>query len=439
MTLKRYVLPLVVALTVLAGVGSAQEYKDRIPKGDASISGRVIGRDGERPIAGARVSLIDPRNRRQLSATTAEDGTYAIENFAAGIYYVRAEHPQFVESVYGSNEFVEGLSIVQGAREFVSGARVRGIDFVLERGATFRGQVTDPQGNPIAGASVFVGFGRVGGRLISVTSAITITDRNGNFSITGIRPGEYFVQAAARQSIKTSPDIPGSVITDDFESSFYPGVKDSADAAYVRAVAGETTNGINIPLPRIEYFNITGYVVASTRPEKLELILAASPNGSYRAGSVKEDGSFSFNRLKPGRYVLWARTRSEHGTEAASLSFLLDRTLEDVRLELATAGRLAGRVVTERGDPLPIEGFRIAAALMDDDIDIDPRRLDQVEVAADGRFAIEDLFGDRALRVFGLPDGWQVTRIESGRAVVERFTMIAGTSIDDIVVFIGQR
>jgi hypothetical protein len=78
---------------------------------------------------------------------------------------------------------------------------------------------------------------------------------------------------------------------------------------------------------------------------------------------------------------------------------------------MTTTAKISGRVITADGTPLPIEGFRVAAEWTADGKAVDPMSRDQADVAADGAFEIDGVFGDRTMRVVGLPAGWVINRI----------------------------
>ena len=154
---------------------------------------------------------------------------------------------------------------------------------------------------------------------------------------------------------------------------------------------------------------------------------------------TRADGSFAFVDLKPGRYVLWARPPAEDSGDVAWQAVDLGEAAAVVELALAPGGRLRGLVVDEQGQPPP-EGARVIAALLDDSREIDPTSPDQVEVDADGAFDLAGLFGSRALRVIGLPAGWDVKAIlVDGRESPKAFKIVEGKAIDGISIVIAPR
>jgi hypothetical protein len=431
----------VLGVVVSSTAAAQSQDPTSLTRGTSSVAGRIVERAAQRPLAGASVILTEIVRGRDVIAKTDADGRYIFDNVAAGEYRLRGRHPEYVEEWYGGLKMGDSAAGV-----FQVGAidRVHLPDVALARAGAIHGRVIDQQGHPIEGATVTATFGITEARLLNA-SAVTRAD--GSYELKGLPEANLAIRALPdrRRAMAAALDVSrntGSTIVPsapEYEPMFYPGVKDLRDASYVRVDAGAISSGIDITLPIAEFFIMSGQIVP-TNPVtgKLEITLTTVPSGSMQAGQRAADNMFTFARLKPGRYVLWARAQTAYGIEAATQTFDVDRNFDGVRLELVPAGRISGRVITEQGDPLPIEGFRIAAALLDNNIDIDPRSLSQVEVAADGSFSIEGLFGDRSLRVFGLPAGWEQIRVESGRSAVERLWMSAGAH-HDVLVIIGRR
>jgi hypothetical protein len=145
--------------------------------GNASIAGTITDSVTNAPIAGAKVMA----GNCGRSATTGGDGTYIIENLAAGDYTVKAmKCGAYVMKAYPTPVHVE------------DGQAVTGIDIALVPlgggggDGSISGAVYDKKTNaPIAGAKVTVGG--------CMKSAMTAED--GTYTITGLADGSYTVKA----------------------------------------------------------------------------------------------------------------------------------------------------------------------------------------------------------------------------------------------------
>jgi hypothetical protein len=144
-----------------------------------------------------------------------------------------------------------------------------------------------------------------------------------------------------------------------------------------------------------------------------------------------------FQRLRAGRYFLWARAE----TPARALVGwrwieVKDRSL-DIDFPLAPGGRISGRVVS--AEPAALSGARVVAALVDGDREIDPRAPDSVEIAGDGSFAIDGVFADRRLRVIGLPEGHTVKAVRvGGREVTAPLSIGSGAAVEGIEIVVSR-
>jgi hypothetical protein len=99
------------AVTVPAGVSVDVEVRmGLLPVGwnpgpaPRGVSGRVVDDRTDQPLAGARVSLLNRRERRVGSAQTAEDGTFHLEVPAADGFTLRAERTGYQGSESSSME-----------------------------------------------------------------------------------------------------------------------------------------------------------------------------------------------------------------------------------------------------------------------------------------------------------------------------------------------
>ena len=57
----------------------------------------------------------------------------------------------------------------------------------------------------------------------------------------------------------------------------------------------------------------------------------------------------------------------------------------------------------------------------------------------EGTFEIRGLFGERALQVIGVPDGWAVQRILRGKTNITSLTLSPADIISDLVIVIARQ
>jgi protocatechuate 3,4-dioxygenase beta subunit len=172
----------------------------------AMLAGRVVDEDG-RPVAGAGVSLLSSsespidaavRLRSGVASRlrTRPDGSFTATRLPPGENQrLSVQHPEFERGTVG------GISLVAG------GTR-SGVVVTIRRGVVLTGRVSDPDGNPIAGAEVSAGRSFAvrsssGGSLTRVRAEMMEAPRtarsgdDGAFELRGLAPGDVAVVVRA--------------------------------------------------------------------------------------------------------------------------------------------------------------------------------------------------------------------------------------------------
>jgi hypothetical protein len=262
----------------------------------------------------------------------------------------------------------------------------------------------------------------------SAAIASATTSKTGEFVLEGLSAGLYFVAATPPRP----NDTPAAAPSAEFQRTFYPGAAQS-DALAIRVAAEDAISGIDFPLLRGDLVSISGHVIRTESESRIGAFVVAG--GSTRNVGVGADGTFSEPGLKPGRYTVWARAKTADGWEAAWETADAFADVPSLQLAMTKTAKISGRVMTADGTPLPIEGFRVVAAWTADGKDVDPMSRDQAEVAADGAFEIDGVFGDRTMRVIGLPAGWQIDRIATaGKRETNPLRLTSGERVEVTIV-----
>ncbi|HNR33427.1 MAG TPA: carboxypeptidase-like regulatory domain-containing protein [Candidatus Hydrogenedentes bacterium] len=142
---------------------------------------------------------------------------------------------------------------------------------------------------------------------------------------------------------------------------------------------------------------LTGQVVdaAGNPAAGARVFLEPGLEGELIEGRVAADGRFSFDDVAPGAVGVIAAAPG-YGHAGRHFNLGLDDVVSPFTLRMAPAGRIAGRVLTEKGKP--IAGARVTrvALLGDEKVGIPLTKLRTFGIAepwsdADGRFAVEQL------------------------------------------------
>lgn len=161
--------PLVV--TVANQASNSLPFTVNIP---GALSGAVTRTSDGSPLGGATVQAVLAGVVKQ-SATTAGDGTYSLLDLDPGDYNLRVHATGFSSDV---------------RRATVIPEQTTSVNVAMSQPGSISGKVTQADGTtPIAGASVTLFMG-------GIEKGTTVTNATGDYSIAGLHPGAYTVQAA---------------------------------------------------------------------------------------------------------------------------------------------------------------------------------------------------------------------------------------------------
>ncbi len=189
-----------------------------LPRG--VIEGRVLRKDGNAPVAGATVKLVDSEaagpGRRMVALTidASSDGAANVQTFDGRVPITTDAEGRFrLEDVpagrYRLDAVAQGLCEMTGD-EIVLGedARVTGVELVLPKAAVVLGRVTGPGGAPATQTIVMVA--KVGA---PPPGKLTMTDAEGRYRVGSLEPGEYRVvpmDPSRGMRLGLGADAPGS-------------------------------------------------------------------------------------------------------------------------------------------------------------------------------------------------------------------------------------
>jgi MFS family permease len=235
-----------------AAVPEARPVADARP----GVRGRVLGGSG-RPVAGAVLTLIDPRGHQLSRARTREDGGFSLPAPPPGGYVL-------IASADGYQPQAGSLTLGEHPVEH---------DVVLAGAVGLRGAVRAEDGSPVAGATVVVTDAR--GEVV----AATVSGPEGAFSLPELVAGEFVLAARAE--------------------GFRPA------ALPVQAGAEEPAGHEVVLSPAAR---VAGTVRARDgRPVADARITLLGPDGTpVAAARTAEDGSYALTDLAVGAYTLLA-------------------------------------------------------------------------------------------------------------------------------------
>lgn len=340
-----------------------------------SVRGSVRQIETKAPIAGVLVTLsvqeTDGQNAPTYEAETHSDGTFEIPDVPPGQYRVNLSREDYV-GVHSAEEPAR-LTIFNGDTPDP-------LALHMMPGPAISGRIFDEKGRAKASAHVELMHLnlREGQRMLIASEVSGITDRNGEYRLFGLQPGEYYLRVRPRAGAA------------EFAPVYFPGVTDSAHATPISVRAGADISGIDLSLTRGNLHSVKLKVeIASPAPADPELSFYINPvrsGGNASAGAVQFHSAgrdtYVSPLLAPGSYeievylrdpdpVRWARKTVEVHNRDVDAGTLVIGPGVWVQGQVAAAESLP--VSVRRGQLLvilrPLDGsiFLLPSAQVEDD------------------------------------------------------------------------
>jgi hypothetical protein len=166
----------------------------------------------------------------------------------------------------------------RAAHPVADGQTLDKIDFTLPRMSGIAGRITDENGEPIEGVSVYAArslFFEGRRRLVPVSGSSVRTDDEGEYRLLRLPPGSYHVMASTKETWTVVEG--GREIVLGYMPTYFPGVAASSDARRVTLGIGEQVRTIDFLDPDVP--RISGTAVDS-RAGRSRVSLSEEVRGS---------------------------------------------------------------------------------------------------------------------------------------------------------------
>ena len=295
------------------------------PAATGRLSGRVTAEGTNAPIAGARV-MVFPMMRPAMPPSgpmtippqgmTDQDGRFVFNGVAPGEYRVDVQKTGFASLMDPSTR--------PRTYTVAAGQALDNVSIVLQKGAVISGKVLDQKGEPVTDARVMAlrritppGASTAAPRLIPAPmQGPQQTNDIGEYRVTGLPPGEYFLAASPRALGFAGPGVSstsgngGGALTT--TTTYYPGTADQAGAQTITVAAGAEVSNIVFTLQSAPAYRVSGMVVDENgAPIARAMVMLMNdprsgmmfigPGGNAQTG---DDGRFSIGDVTPGTYRL---------------------------------------------------------------------------------------------------------------------------------------
>ena len=449
----------------------SRDTRPSSPAGTAVVRGRVLASDTGRPLRRARVMVSGSElGREGRSTSTSLDGRYEITGLPAGRYTIRVTRSGYLPLQYGQRRPLEPGKPLQLTDKQV----IDRLDFSMPRSSVISGQITDELADPVADVQVFAMRSTYfqGRRRMIAVGPPARTDDAGEYRLTGLSPGSYFVMAALRETWTVTEN--GIERTLGYAPTYAPGTASLADARRVTVAVGQSAGNNNFALMPGVAASVSGTAADSLgRPLVSRNIMVMQEFGGPAFGmmmlggnaTTAADGTFTVRNVSPGSYKLVAQTtrdtQTARGTvlEVATQLVTVDGAdVTNLSLTTSMGWSLEGTVVTDTGSvPDTSPGrFGVAARLVDPDAGAGPGGApppppppgapgsgavpDSGRVREDWRFSVPAVFGAARVRAI-VPEGWTVKAIlHDGRDIADMpVEMKSGETMSGVQVIVSNR
>ena len=423
-------------------------------KGTGIIQGKVVAADGNRPLRRARVNLstvgVGAEGRRSVS--TGLDGSYTFKDLPAGRFRITVTRGGYLSLEYGQRRPGEQGRPLQ----LTDGQKLERIDFALPRMSGIVGRVTDENGEPIEGVSVFATrslFYDGKRRLVPVSSLSVRSDDDGEYRISRLPPGSYQVVASTKETWTVVQN--GQEIVFGYMPTYYPGVAAPTEARRVTVGVGEQARSVDFSLVPGRAARVSGTALDSQGRAFTNVSLSEEIRGldgaSFRGGptvTTAADGAFMAREVPPGEYTLSAtRSAGPDGEPEAAIMYLtVDGTdLENIVLTGSSGGTVTGRIVSEEGALPKVSLLRVNAS--EQYRSQQPpvllgtfRSTDSGVVKEDGTFTVANVFGRARIQVT-VPEGWMLKRVQhEGRDITDKVVELrSGEHLTNVEILVTNR
>jgi hypothetical protein len=418
-------------------------------KGTAVVRGKILNAEG-RPLRRVQLRLSGEAIPEGRTASTNGQGRFEIAELPVGRYTLNASRAGYLGLSFGQSRPGEpGRPIELADAQVFPNA-----DFVLQHTALISGHIFDEAGEPLAGANVLTLQMRFfnGRRRLTPVRGGAITDDTGQYRLSGLEPGEYYVQASSRETWEGDPPEKQML---GFMPTYYPASPNPTEAQRVRVRAGQEVPAIDIGLVPGKVAKISGTVFSSQglplAGENVSMSFEIrGENFMMMSGGqttkVNPDGTFTFRNVAPAEYHLNVRTAAtpERPAEAANVIVsVVGGDVEGLAIVTAGTGAVTGRVVVEGDTPLPtpLSKLSVRPLPVDRDTAVSMAGIpDNGRVRDDGSFELKSVVGQVRLTVAPLADGWAIRQIDhNGRDLTSQPFETAGQTLEGFVITLTNR
>ncbi len=226
--------------------GLAAQAGDQVQpfSGPFRVAGILVNKIDGHPLAQARATLADTANpQKSQSVITSEDGRFLFPTVPAGKFSLTGFKRGYIPAAYDQHD--------QFSTAIVTGAELDTENLVLKLapdGMIF-GTILDEAGDPVRHATVTLYYDDHSEGVDRIRNAQNATtDDLGEYEMTSLRPGTYYLSATAKPWYAVSP--PSDAVASNTGTQSRAIADRSLDVAYPLTYYPDTTDSDNAsPIP----------------------------------------------------------------------------------------------------------------------------------------------------------------------------------------------
>jgi hypothetical protein len=281
------------------------------------------------------------------------------------------------------------------------------------------------------------------------------TDDAGEYRITGLMPGTYWVVAVLRETWSVTEN--GKTEQFGYAPTYAPGTTNVNDGSRLEVAMGAEVRAADFSLVPGRAGRVSGFALDSQgRPLAggsvgISQEIVGTGGGFFTSvggGSIGPDGAFSIANVPPGEYKIRANSarNREPGAAPEIVTQVLQmdgRDVEGLQLTSTAGWGVKGRVRVETGEAPPFarSGITLMPHLVSPELE--PRAsgmFPDSQIREDWTFSLTNIFGPSRLTV-SLPSGWAVKSVvHGGRDIAdEPLDAASGEDITDVEILVTNR
>jgi Carboxypeptidase regulatory-like domain len=235
----------------LCASGSAAQAVDHVQpfSGPFRVTGMLVNKVDGHPLAQARATLADTANpQKSQSVITSQDGKFMFPTVPAGKFSLTGFKRGYIPAAYDQHDQFS-TAIVTGA-----GLDTENLVLKLASDGMIFGRILDEAGDPVRHATVTLYYDDHSEGIDRIRNAQNATtDDLGEYELTSLRPGTYYLSATAKPWYAVSPPSDAEASKSDTQSratadrsldvayplTYYPDTTDSDSASPIPVRGGE--------------------------------------------------------------------------------------------------------------------------------------------------------------------------------------------------------